>query len=417
MSFNPAPLAQQLRPASLEQFMGQEQALGRLKQAILEDRVTSSIFFGFPGSGKTTLARLIGENSRGHFMELSAVSASVADVRKVIAEARERIKEEGRKTILFLDEIHRFNKSQQDAMLPAMEDGSIVLIGATTENPYMSLNSALLSRSTVYEFKSLSQTDLQAIVKRGGERLGRQLSPDVIELIARRSGGDARSALGVLELANQDASGQDSPVTVEHVEAAFAQKLPVMYDRDGDRHYDFASALIKSMRGSDPDATLYYLAVMIQGGEDPRFIARRLIIFASEDVGNAEPRALGVAVAAAQAVALVGLPEARINLAQAATFLATAPKSNAAIRGIDAALTDVRESGALTPPDAIRDSHYKGAKELGAGRGYQNPHKSPGAALQYLPDELKGRRYWHPSGNWEESSFAREPAGGWPQKR
>lgn len=407
-----APLAQQLRPLDLSQFFGQEALLGKeaaLRGAIEEDRVTSSIFFGPPGVGKTTLARLIAHHSHAEFVEASAVSVGVAEVRKVIAEARERVKEENRRTILFLDEIHRFNKAQQDALLPAVEEGSITLVGATTENPYISLNNALLSRCSLYEFHPLSKDDLIAIVRRGAETLTRNLDEEVIALIARRGGGDARSALSILEGANELASSKGKSITTEQIEEVVAQKRPLGYDRDGDLHYDFASALIKSMRGSDVDAALYYLAVMIQGGEDPRFIARRMVIFASEDIGNADPRALQVAVTAAQAVGLVGLPECSLNLAQAACYLALAPKSGASSSAIWAAMGDVAEHGALRPPDIIRSSSYRG--ESGAGKGYVSPHREPGKRIQYLPDTIKNRRYYHPSGNGEESTFGREAAG------
>lgn len=408
------PLAQQLRPQELDQFFGQEALVGEqapLRNAIETDQVTSAIFFGPPGVGKTTLARIITRHSSAEFIELSAVAVGVAEVRKVIKEARERIVAENKKTILFLDEIHRFNKGQQDALLPAVEEGSIVLIGATTENPYISLIDALLSRCQLYEFKPLTKEELAAIVLRGAEVINCEIKEDVVELITKRCGGDARSALSILEVAQKRARLKSGDIGVSEVEEAVAQKRPLAYDKGGDLHYDFISAFIKSLRGSDVDAALYYLAVMIEGGEDPRFIARRLIISASEDIGNADPRAIQVAVAAGQAVALVGLPECRINLSQAVCYLALAPKSNAAIAGIDAASSDVEEFGALRPPDIVRSSSYKGASKVGAGKGYVSPHENPSKQIQYLPDAIKKRRYYHPSGNGEESSFGREVVG------
>ncbi|MDQ3777291.1 MAG: replication-associated recombination protein A, partial [Actinomycetota bacterium] len=336
------------------------------------------------------------------FEELSAVSATVAQVRDVIARARERLGAHGRRTILFLDEIHRFNKAQQDALLPAVEEGVITLIGATTENPYFEVNSALLSRVQLYELVPLNETELATIVRRGVTEVDADAPDDIVSLIVRRAGGDARNALNILELAAQTAAAEDGAVTEEHVEDA-ARKRPLVYDKGGDAHYDFISAFIKSMRGSDPDAAVYYLAAMLEGGEDPRFIARRMIVLASEDVGNADPRALSVAVAAAHAVEHVGLPEAQLNLAQAAIYLARAPKSNAVIVALREAQEDVREHGHLRPPDALRDAHYYGAKKLGRGQGYIYPHADPkGFEFDHLPDPLKGRRYYRPSGSGEE---------------
>src|ERR671932_327165 len=334
-----APLAQRLRPATLEEFVGQRHVLGAgsaLRLAIEEDRVPSMILYGPPGSGKTTPARIVAHTTGAAFEELSAVSASVADVRGVLARAQERLGTESRRTILFLDEIHRFNKAQQDALLPAVESGLITLIGATTENPYFEVNSALLSRTQIYELEPLSE----------------------------------------VELAVQTARAEGVDVEERHVEDA-ARKRPLVYDKGGDAHYDFTSAFIKSMRGSDPDAAVYYLAAMIESGEDPRFIARRMVVLASEDIGNADPRALLVAVAAAQAVEHVGLPEARLNLAQAAIYLARAPKSNASYVALKRATEDVRERGHLRPPDALRSAAYPGAKKLGRGRGYIYPHDDP----------------------------------------
>ena len=397
-----APLAQRLRPRTLDEFVGQQHVLGEgsaLRRAIAEDRVRSSIFYGPPGSGKTTLARIVAASTGAAFEELSAVSATVKDVREVLARARERLGTTGNRTILFLDEIHRFNKAQQDALLPAVEEGLVTLIGATTENPYYEVISALLSRSQVYELETLALEDIAIVVRRGAEELGAEVSEEIVELIARRAGGDARSGLNIIELAHETADG---PITEEHVEDA-ARKRPVVYDKTSDAHYDFTSAFIKSMRGSDPQAAVYYLAAMLEGGEDARYIARRMIVLASEDIGNADPRALLVAVAAAQAVEHVGLPEARLNLSQAAIYLARAPKSNASYNAIAAAASDVREHGNVKPPKALRDGSYYG-RQLGHGEGYIYPHTDPrGFEVDHLPDELKGRVYYEPSGNGEET--------------
>jgi putative ATPase len=400
-----APLALRLRPQRLEDFVGQEDVLGKgsaLRLAIEEDRVGSMILFGPPGSGKTTLARIVANQTGAEFEELSAVSASVSDVRATIARARERLGASSLRTILFLDEIHRFNKAQQDALLPAVEEGVLTLIGATTENPYFEVNSALLSRTQIYELEPLSDDELAIVVRRGAAELEAELTDEIVELIARRAGGDARNALNVLELAAYTARAEGIPVTEAHVEDA-ARKRPLVYDKGGDAHYDFISAFIKSMRGSDPDASLYYLAAMLEGGEDARYIARRMIVLASEDIGNADPRALQVAVAAAHAVEHVGLPEAQLNLAQAAIYLARAPKSNAVVAALGEAQKDVRDHGHLRPPAALRGTGYYGAKKLGRGQGYIYPHSDPrGYEVDHLPDELKGRRYYRPSGSGEE---------------
>ncbi len=400
-----APLAQRLRPRTLDEFVGQAQVLGEgsaLRLAIGEDRVRSSIFYGPPGSGKTTLARIVAASTGARFEELSAVSATVKDVREVLVRAREALGTSGRRTILFLDEIHRFNKAQQDALLPAVEDGLVTLIGATTENPYFEVNSALLSRCQVYELESLGQEDVQEIARRGAGELGVELAEELVALVARRSGGDARSALNIVELAFETARAEGAPVSETHVEDA-ARKRPVVYDKASDAHYDFTSAFIKSMRGSDPDAAVYYLAAMLEGGEDARFIARRMVVLASEDIGNADPRALLVAVAAAQAVEHVGLPEARLNLAQAAIYLARAPKSNASYVAIEQAAADVREHGTVKPPASLRDASWYG-RQLGHGEGYVYPHDDPrGFEISHLPEELQGKTYYQPSGSGEET--------------
>ena len=402
-----APLAIRLRPSTLDEFVGQEQVLGEgsaLRLAIAEDRVGSMILYGPPGSGKTTLARIVANTTGAHFEELSAVSATVKDVREVLAAARERLGASGQRTILFLDEIHRFNKAQQDALLPAVEEGLVTLIGATTENPYFEVNSALLSRAQIYELEPLSEQELEEIARRGAAALGVEVPEELVSLIARRAGGDARNAYNILELASQTAAARDQVPTEDDIEDA-ARKRPLVYDKGGDAHYDFISAFIKSMRGSDPDASVYYLAAMLEGGEDPRFIARRMIVLASEDIGNADPRALEVAVAAAHAVEHVGLPEARLNLSQAAIYLARAPKSNASYVAIKEATRDVREHGHLRPPDELRDAHYYGAKKLGRGQDYIYPHSDPaGFDVDYLPEQLRGRKYYRPSGSGEEEA-------------
>jgi len=400
-----APLPQRMRPRSLDDLAGQRHVLAEgsaLRRAITDDRPPSMILFGPPGVGKTTLARIVAEHTGAVFEELSAVSARVDDVRAVIRAARDRLGGNGLRTILFIDEIHRFDKRQQDTVLHAVEEGTVTLIGATTENPYFQVNAALLSRCTVIELEPLSLDDLADVLSRGAAELGAELPDTVSAEIARRAGGDARSALQTLELVWETARAEGVPVEQRHVDDA-ARKRPLRYDRDGDQHYDHASAFIKSMRGGDADAAVYYLAVMLESGEDPRFIARRMIILASEDVGNADPRALLIAVAAAQAVEHVGLPEAQLSLSQAVVYLARAPKSNAAATAIWSARRDVRDEGPRLPPATLRSGGYGGASARGHGEGYVSPHDDPGGApLAYLPEELRGRRYYRPSGAGEE---------------
>ena len=395
-----APLAARLRPRTLEELVGQQHVLGEgsaLRLAIEQDRPPSMILFGPPGSGKTTIARIVAERTGAAFEEISAVSARVGDVRDVIARARDRLGANALKTTLFIDEIHRFNKAQQDSVLHAVEDGLVTLIGATTENPYFEVNSALLSRCTVIELHALSEEELGVVIRRGAAELGAEVSAEIVEAIAHGAGGDARAALQILELAHETAQAAGEPLSEEHVLDA-ARKRPLLYDRKGDQHYDFASAFIKSMRGGDPDASVYYLAAMLEAGEDPRFIARRMVILASEDVGNADPQALVVAVAAAHALEHVGLPEAQLNLAQAAIYLARAPKSNASAVAIWEARKDVREHGNARPPAMLRSTGHKlAAKARGHGDGYVYPHDDPaGFDVSYLPEELKDRRYYRP---------------------
>jgi putative ATPase len=401
-----APLATRMRPRDLGEFAGQSHLLGdgsALRVAIESGEPHSAIFYGPPGTGKTTLARIIAARVEGAFEELSAVNAGRAEVREVIARAEER-RASGRPTIFFLDEIHRFNKAQQDALLPAVEEGLLTLIGATTENPYFEVNSALLSRTQIYEFRPLTDQEIEGLLRRAlSDERGLPDAPEVpdeaLMMLAARSGGDARVALAALERAAESTTAAgESEVPIEAVEDALQRKA-LLYDREGDKHYDYISAWIKATRGSDVDASIYYLAVMLEGGEDPRFIARRMVIFASEDVGNADPQALVVATAAAQAVDRVGLPECALNLAQAAAYLALAPKSNASIRAISRASAHVREHGAAEPPPYVQDAHYPGARKLGRGQGYRYPHDEPeGVTDQPLAPELvRDQRFYEPT--------------------
>jgi len=411
-----APLAVRMRPRTLAELVGQEHLLGEgsaLRTAIETGDPHSAILYGPPGSGKTTLARIIATAAEGAFEEESAVNAGRAEVRAVIERASERRRGAGQPTIFFLDEIHRFNKAQQDALLPAVEEGLITLIGATTENPYFEVNSALISRSQIYELRPLTSGHVRGLLDRAladperGIADPPEVAEEALDHWAQRSGGDARTAYGALERAVEAARASGEPIDLAAAEDALQRKA-VSFDRQGDQHYDYASALIKSLRGSDPDASVYYLAVMLEGGEDPRFIARRMVILASEDIGNADPQALLVATAAGAAVDRVGLPECALNLAQAAAYLALAPKSNASYAALRDAQRHVREHGAKLPPDALRDAHYPGAKKLGRGKGYVYPHDEPGGISdqEHLPPEVAGERFYEPSDRGFEAELA-----------
>lgn len=411
-----APLAARLRPRSIDDVVGQVHLVGPgrpLRRLVEQDRLTSAIFWGPPGTGKTTLALAVAGSTARAFEQLSAVTAGVKDVRTVIEQARRRLGERGQGTILFLDEIHRFSKSQQDALLPAVEDGTLTLIGATTENPFFEVNPPLRSRSTLFRLEPLDAAALRQLLVRGLEAEGTSAADEAIQLLVDRSGGDGRQILTSLEVAC--ALAHPGAVALEHAESALGTSA-LRYGRDD--HYDVISAFIKSMRGSDPDAAIYWLARMLEAGEDGRFIARRIVIFASEDVGMADPTALQVAVAAAQAVEHVGLPEAQLNLAQAVIHMATAPKSNSATSAIGAARNAIVNGALGEVPAHLRDGHYQGATTIGHSVGYQYPHDAPTGWVdqQYLPDALVHKRFYSPSEHGRERLVSERMQQLWPDR-
>ena len=411
-----SPLASRLRPKTIDEIVGQEHILGKNKmlyRAIQADKLQSIILYGPPGTGKTTIAKVIANTTKSVFKQINATSAGKKDMGAVVEEAKTNLGAYGKRTILFVDEIHRFHKGQQDYLLPFVEDGTIILIGATTENPYFEVNSALISRSIVFELKTLSQEAIAKLLLRAVEDVeyglgsyGAIITKEALDFLSQMSDGDARKALNAIELAVLTTEKNAEGVIVITLEVAqeCIQKRAVRYDKTGDNHYDTISAFIKSMRGSDPDAAVYYLARMLYAGESITFIARRIMICAAEDVSNADPNALVVATAAAQAVERLGMPEARIVLAQAATYVATAPKSNSAIMAIDQALALVKSQQIASIPNHLRDAHYPGASKLGHGGGYLYAHDYPNhyVAQQYLPDELVGTTFYHMSDNGAE---------------
>lgn len=414
-----SPLASRLRPTTLDEVVGQQHIVGKdklLYRAIKADKLSSIIFYGPPGTGKTTLAKVIANTTSAEFMQINATSAGKKDMEEVVAAAKNNQGMYGKKTILFIDEIHRFNKGQQDYLLPFVEDGTIILIGATTENPYFEVNPALLSRSVIFELKKLSTEDIRTLLLRavndtekGMGSYHAQMDDDALEFLADMANGDARAALTAIELGilTTDRSEDGIIHITLDVASECIQKRVINYDKTGDNHYDTISAFIKSMRGSDPDAAVYYLARMLYAGEDVKFIARRIMILASEDIGNADPQALQVAVAAAQAVERLGMPEARIVLAQAVTYMASAPKSNSAINAIDKAMRVVQETKTPPVPVHMQDAHYKSAGKLGHGKGYKYAHdyKNHYVKQQYLPDGLTGEVFYEPSENGYEQQI------------
>ena len=414
-----SPLASRLRPSDLEEVVGQQHIIGKdklLYRAIKADKLSSILFYGPPGTGKTTLARVIANTTSAEFKQINATSAGKKDMEAVVAEAKNNQGMYGRKTILFIDEIHRFNKGQQDFLLPYVEDGTVILIGATTENPYFEVNGALISRSIIFELNSLSKEDIKTLIlravqdeKKGMGAYNACIEDEALEFLSDISNGDARAALNAIELGilTTDRSSDGKIHITLSVAEECIQKRVVKYDKDGDNHYDTISAFIKSMRGSDPDAAVYYLARMLYAGEDIKFIARRIMICAAEDVGNADPQALVVAVAAAQAVERLGLPEARIPLCQAVSYVASAPKSNSAILAIDKAMSVVAKTKTAPIPVHLQDAHYKSAEKLGHGNGYLYAHDYPGHYVkqQYLPDGLTGEKFYEPTQNGYEAEI------------
>ena len=414
-----SPLAGRMRPATLDEVVGQEHIIGKdklLYRAIKADKISSIIFYGPPGTGKTTLAKVIANTTKANFVQMNATTSGKKDMQEAVADAKESLGMYQKKTILFIDEIHRFNKAQQDYLLPFVEDGTIILIGATTENPYFEVNQALISRSNVFELHSLDKEDIKKLIVRaitddekGMGIYGATITDDALDFLSDMAEGDARSALNAIELGILTTEpAEDGKIHIDiDVAQECIQRRVTKYDKDGDNHYDVISAFIKSMRGSDPDAAIYYLARMIDAGESVTFIARRIMICASEDVGNADPQALQVAVAASQAVERIGMPEARIILAQAVTYVASAPKSNAAYMAVDQALESVRNHKIGAVPNHLRDAHYKGAAKLGPGIGYKYAHDYPDHYVkqQYLPDELLGTTFYEPTENGYEKNI------------
>jgi putative ATPase len=413
-----APLALRMRPQNLDEFVGQEEILGKgklLRRAIEADRLSSLILYGPPGTGKTALVYVIANTTKSHFGRLNAVTAGVGDIRSLTQEAKERRGMEGKKTILFIDEIHRFNRLQQEALLPDVEEGIVILIGTSVQNPFFAINSALLSRSQIFQLNPLNSEDIEIILKKAlkdrGRGLGKykiKMEKEAFEHLVNNCEGDARRALNALELGvltTEPNKKGELEFTLKVAEESI-QKKAVLYDQKGDAHYDTTSAFIKSMRGSDPDATLYWLAKMLYAGEDPRFIARRIVICAAEDVGNADPQALVLANAALEALEFVGMPEAKIPLAQAAVYIACAPKSNAVYQGIEQALKDVEEKRVMPVPKPLQDAHYPGAARLGRGRDYKYPHNYKGHHVkqEYIPEK---RVYYQPSDSGYEKEIKR----------